>query len=196
MYLVVIKPFFDRLVSLTLLVALSPVFLLIMILLAIFQHGHVFFIQERPGYHERLFNMVKFKSMSDQVDALGNLLPADQRLTAIGKVLRQTSLDELPQLFNVVLGDMSIVGPRPLLTEYLPLFSVEQHKRHDVRPGITGWTQVNGRTEIPWSRKLELDIFYARHVSFWLDMRILLETIVVVLSFRRVSLTEKPFQGN
>ena len=170
---------------------------MIVILLGVFQHAEILFIQDRAGFKGRIFQMLKFKSMTDRHDENGTLLPADQRLSKIGAFLRWTSLDELPQLWNVLKGEMSIVGPRPLLVEYLPLFSEVQKQRHNVRPGITGWTQVSGRHEISWTKKLELDLYYVDHVSFLLDLKILIKTVIVILSFKEdISLSEKPFTGN
>ena len=175
---------------------LSPVLLLVALILMIFQKGKVFFVQERPGYKERSFRIIKFRTMTDLPED-GMDASHEKRITRIGKMLRKTSLDELPQLWNVVRGEMSWVGPRPLLKEYIPLYSTEQRRRHNVKPGITGWTQVKGRTAIPWQKKLELDLYYAGHVSFWLDIYILLKTIFVIVSFRKdISDIEKPFQGN
>ncbi len=155
-----------------------------------------FFTQERPG---RIFKVIKFKSMTDKRDLMGNLLPDEERLTKIGKFIRTTSLDELPQLINVLKGDMSLIGPRPLLPQYLPLYSTEQGRRHDVRPGITGWAQVNGRNDVSWGKKFELDVWYVDHLSFWLDMKIIFLTIWKVLKRDGVSkegmATTEPFNG-
>ena len=141
-----------------------------------------FFFQERPGLHGRVFRLVKFKTMTDERDADGNLLPDADRLTRVGRLVRSTSIDELPQLWNVLRGDMSLIGPRPLLVKYLPLYSAEQARRHNVRPGITGWAQVNGRNAISWQRKFELDVWYVDHCTFTTDLRILLLTIKKVLT--------------
>ncbi len=158
-----------------------------------------FFTQERPGRGGKIFKVIKFKSMTDKRDLMGNLLPDEERLTKIGKFIRTTSLDELPQLINVLKGDMSLIGPRPLLPQYLPLYSTEQGRRHDVRPGITGWAQVNGRNDISWGKKFELDVWYVDHLSFWLDMKIIFLTIGKVLKRDGVSkegmATTEPFNG-
>lgn len=159
-----------------------------------------FFLQPRPGKNAKPFNVIKFKTMTDQRDANGTLLPDDQRITPIGKFIRSTSLDELPQLINVLKGDMSLIGPRPLLVQYLPLYSKEQARRHEVRPGITGWAQVNGRNAISWKQKFELDVWYVDHCSFLLDMKILLMTIKKVFKREGISsdtsVTMEPFTGN
>lgn len=154
----------------------------ILLLLIIFLHfankdAGVFFTQDRPGKNALIFKAIKFKTMTDERDSEGNLLPDAERLTKIGKIVRSLSIDELPQLINVLKGDMALVGPRPLLPKYLPLYSEEQFRRHEVRPGITGWAQVNGRNDISWKRKFELDVWYVDHVSFWLDVKIILLTI-------------------
>jgi undecaprenyl phosphate N,N'-diacetylbacillosamine 1-phosphate transferase len=149
--------------------------------------GNVFFVQTRPGYREKLFNVVKFKTMTDEKDQNGKLLPDEKRLTPVGKIIRKTSLDELPQLLNVLKGDMSFVGPRPLLVEYLPLYSAGQRRRHLVKPGITGWAQVNGRNAISWRQKFEYDQWYVDHVSFLLDLKILFMTAGKVLTAKGIS---------
>lgn len=158
-----------------------------------------FFTQERPGRDGKIFKVIKFKSMTDERDPMGNLLPDEKRLTKIGKFIRTTSLDELPQLINVLKGDMSLIGPRPLLPQYLPLYSREQARRHDVRPGITGWAQVNGRNDISWSKKFELDVWYVDHLSLGVDMKIIFLTIWKVLKRDGVSkegmATTEPFNG-
>jgi len=178
-----IKPIIDLVVSLSMLIILSPVLLIITLLLYIANSGKPFFLQSRPGKNERIFNIVKFKTMTDDKDAYGNLLPDSQRLTKIGSFVRRTSLDELPQLLNVVKGDMSLIGPRPLRTYYLPLYNEAQKKRHLVRPGITGWAQVNGRNAITWTEKFNLDVYYVEKISLRLDILIILKTIKnVVLS--------------
>lgn len=141
----------------------------------------VFFTQERPGKDAKVFKVLKFKTMTDERDADGNLLPDDRRLTRVGKFIRSTSIDELPQLINVLKGDMALIGPRPLRTFYLPLYSEEQAHRHDVRPGITGWAQVNGRNNITWAKKFELDVWYVRHLSLWLDIKIIFMTLKKVI---------------
>lgn len=159
-----------------------------------------FFTQERPGKGGKIFKVIKFKTMTDECDAEGNLLPDADRLTTMGKFIRSTSVDELPQLINVLRGDMSLIGPRPLLVQYMPLYSKEQARRHEVRPGITGWAQCNGRNAISWTRKFELDVWYVDHCSFWVDMRILLMTIRKVFIREGISsdtsATMEPFTGN
>jgi undecaprenyl phosphate N,N'-diacetylbacillosamine 1-phosphate transferase len=195
-----IKPLFDTVTAIIILVISSPLLLLCMLLLAITNRGKVWFIQQRPGKNERLFNVIKFRTMNDNLDEGGNALPDAQRLTWMGKVMRKTSLDELPQLLNVVKGDMSLVGPRPLLTEYLPRYTQHQRKRHEVKPGITGWAQVNGRNAISWKQKFELDVWYVDHLSFWIDIKILLLTIVKVFKAEGISsetsATMEKFRGN
>jgi undecaprenyl phosphate N,N'-diacetylbacillosamine 1-phosphate transferase len=195
-----IKPLFDTVTAIIILVISSPLLLLCMLLLAITNRGKVWFIQQRPGKNERLFNVIKFRTMNDNLDEGGNALPDAQRLTWMGKVMRKTSLDELPQLFNVLKGEMSIVGPRPLLAEYLPLYTPHQKKRHNVKPGITGWAQVNGRNAISWKQKFELDAWYVDHLSFWIDIKILLLTIVKVFKAEGISsetsATMEKFRGN
>ena len=160
----------------------------------------IFFVQERPGLKGRIFKMIKFKTMTDERDKEGNLLPDEKRLTRMGRFVRSISLDELPQLFNVLKGDMSLIGPRPLLPQYLPLYSEKQAKRHDVRPGITGWAQVNGRNAISWQRKFEYDVWYVDHLSFVLDMKILFLTIKKVFIREGInsstSATMELFTGN
>lgn len=177
LYSSIIKPAADFIVSLVAFVILLPVFLLVTILLFIANNGHPFFTQLRPGKHERIFRLIKFKTMNDKRDKDGNLLPDGERLTAIGRFVRKTSLDELPQLLNVIKGDMSIVGPRPLLVEYLPLYNQTERQRHKVKPGITGWAQVNGRNAISWEQKFGFDVWYANHQSFGLDIKILFRTV-------------------
>lgn len=177
LYVNVIKPFCDVLVATIVFTCALPVFLVLVILLIIANNGKPFFFQKRPGKGERIFKVVKFKTMNDKKDKNGNLLPDADRLTAVGSFIRKTSLDEIPQLINVIKGDMSIVGPRPLLVEYLPLYNAVQKHRHDVKPGITGWAQVNGRNAISWKQKFEYDIWYVNNISFVLDLRIIFRTI-------------------
>jgi len=159
-----------------------------------------FFLQERPGKDGKIFKVVKFKTMTDERDADGNLLPDEKRLTKVGRFVRSTSIDELPQLWNVVKGDMSLIGPRPLLVQYLPLYSPEQARRHEVRPGITGWAQCHGRNAISWQKKFELDVWYVDHISFITDCKVILTTIKKVLSRADISsatsATMEPFNGN
>lgn len=171
------KRVFDILCSALALLLLWPVLLILYVLVRVKLGSPALFRQERPGLHGRPFMMVKFRTMLDAADALGNPLPDDVRLTRFGRLLRATSLDELPELWNVLKGDMSLVGPRPLLMEYLPLYSAEQARRHEVRPGVTGWAQINGRNALGWKEKFELDIWYVNNRSFWLDIRILLLTV-------------------
>ena len=175
------KKYFKRLLDVSAaligLIISSPILLLILVGLFLANKGKPFFFQQRPGKNEKLFSIIKFKTMSDTKDAHGNLLPDEQRMTKIGNFVRKTSLDEIPQLLNVLKGDMSLIGPRPLLPEYLPLYSEAQKKRHLVRPGITGWAQVNGRNTINWQQKFEYDVWYVKHISFLLDLKILLLTL-------------------
>ncbi|KGN76155.1 sugar transferase [Porphyromonas gulae] len=195
------KRILDICFSLIMILVFSPIMLLVGIGLYIANKGTgAFFIQERPGKDGKIFKLYKFKSMTDEKDSGGNLLPDSIRLTKIGKFIRKTSLDELPQLWNVLRGDMSFIGPRPLLVKYLPLYSKEQARRHEVRPGITGWAQVNGRNAISWDKKFELDIWYVEHIGFFLDVRILILTIMRVLQQRGISsernTTTEEFTGN
>ena len=177
MYKSLLKPFWDFFLALVGFIILSPIFIIVVILLFIANDGKPFFFQFRPGLHEKIFKVIKFKTMNDKKDKKGILLPDSERLTALGRFIRKTSLDEIPQLLNVIKGDMRLIGPRPLLVEYLPLYNEEQKKRHEVRPGITGWAQVNGRNAISWEKKFELDVWYVDHVSFALDFKILFLTI-------------------
>jgi undecaprenyl phosphate N,N'-diacetylbacillosamine 1-phosphate transferase len=199
MYPRIIKRIIDFVVALLGLVILLPVFLIVSFLLYYFQKS-IFFTQDRPGLNGKVFKLVKFKTMNDQRDTEGKLLPDAERLTSVGKFVRSTSLDELPQLFNVLKGDMSLIGPRPLLVKYLPLYSKEQARRHEVKPGITGWAQVNGRNAISWEKKFELDVWYVDNVSFLLDMKILFLTIKKVFLRENINNSEaatmKPFTGN
>lgn len=174
------KRLLDLLGSFILLVILSPALLVLFLLVWLFLGWPVIFSQERPGLHGRLFRLYKFRSMRDLRDANGNLLPDEQRLTRFGRFLRSTSLDELPELFNVLKGDMSLVGPRPLLVQYLERYTPEQARRHEVRPGITGWAQVNGRNALSWEEKFALDVWYVDLRSFWLDIKILFMTLAKV----------------
>ncbi len=166
------------------LVVLSPVFIgTIIVLFFANKNGWkgVFFTQDRPGKNEKIFKALKFKTMTDERDANGNLLPDADRLTKVGKFIRSTSIDELPQLINILKGDMAFIGPRPLLVQYLPLYSEIQHHRHDVTPGMSGWAQVNGRNAISWTKKFELDVYYVRHISLWMDIRVFFTTIKKVI---------------
>lgn len=181
MYPNFIKPFIDFVISFIGFLLLLPVFIIVAILLTISFRGNPFFFQVRPGKNEKLFKIIKFKTMSDSRDRNGNLLPDEQRLTFIGRFVRKASLDEIPQFLNILKGDMSLIGPRPLLPEYLALYNNFQRRRHEVRPGITGWAAVNGRNSLNWDRKFELDVFYVDNVSFMLDAKIFLLTIKKVL---------------
>lgn len=199
MYPKIIKRMLDILASLILLLLLSPILVVITLLLIIANNGQPFFYQMRPGKNERLFKVVKFKSMNDKKDKDGNLLPDMKRITAVGNFIRNTSLDELPQLFNV-LSNMSLIGPRPLLIYYLPLYNQEQRQRHLLRPGITGWVKVNGRNAISWDEKFAFDIYYVKNCSFGLDLKILWLTFIKVIKKDGISATEEktmePFKGN
>lgn len=177
MYKKYFKRILDFLVALVGLIMISPVFLFIILFLAFANRGKVFFTQERPGKNSKIFRVIKFKTMNDKRDSEGNLLSDADRLTKIGKFVRSTSLDEIPQLFNVLKGDMSLIGPRPLLVDYLPLYNKEQSRRHEVRPGITGWAQVNGRNLCLLSTKFEYDIWYVDNQSFMLDIKVIIMTI-------------------
>lgn len=177
-YKLYIKRVIDFTISGLALIILSPIILILWIWLTIANKGAgAFFIQERPGKDEKIFKIVKFKTMTDECDADGNLLPDEKRLTKVGKFVRSTSLDELPQLWNILKGDMSLIGPRPLLPQYLPLYSKEQTRRHEVRPGLSGWAQVNGRNTISWKVKFEYDVWYVDNVSFLLDLKIIFLSI-------------------
>jgi undecaprenyl phosphate N,N'-diacetylbacillosamine 1-phosphate transferase len=181
------KPLADFVVALTVFVILSPVFVIVVCWLTIANSGKPFFFQRRPGKNEKIFKVIKFKTMNDRKDKQGNLLPDADRLTPIGRFVRKTSLDEVPQLLNVIKGDMSIVGPRPLLEEYLPLYNPTQKLRHTVKPGITGWAQVNGRNAISWKQKFEYDVWYVNNIGFLLDFRILLLTVSNVAKSEGIS---------
>ena len=189
----------DLILSLVGFIILFPVFIIVTIALWANNHGSPFFIQRRPGRNGIPFRLIKFKTMNDRVDSTGTLLPDADRLTGLGKFIRKTSLDEIPQLLNVIKGDMSLIGPRPLLMEYLSLYSSEQRRRHEVRPGITGWAQVNGRNAISWKQKFQYDIWYVDHLSFTLDLKILLITVLKVFKAEGISAsgvaTAKRFDG-
>jgi len=187
MYPKIIKPILDFSIAFFTLLLLSPIFILVTLFLAIANSGKPFFVQKRPGKNKKLFNIIKFKTMNDKKDANGNLLPDDKRLTSIGKIVRKTSLDEIPQLINVLKGDMSLIGPRPLLPEYLPLYNKEQKKRHHVKPGITGWAQINGRNAISWEDKFKFDVWYVDNISFSTDINIIFKTIKKVLISEGIS---------
>lgn len=200
MYSNFFKRFFDSIFSFFGLLLLSPILLLVTLGLFFANNGKPFFIQDRPGKDGLIFKIIKFKTMNDSKDAKGNLLSDTERLTAIGKWVRKTSLDEIPQLINVLKGDMSLIGPRPLLVDYLPLYNAEQKKRHNVRPGITGWAQVNGRNAISWQQKFEFDVWYVENLSLFLDLKILLLTIQKVFVSEGISqqgqATMEVFKGN
>lgn len=195
-----LKPFIDFIVSLLALLILSPVFILATLLLFIANKGKPFFIQERPGKNERIFCILKFKTMNDKRDVNGNLLPDEKRLTTIGKMVRKTSVDELPQLINVLKGEMSLIGPRPLLVQYLPLYNAFQKRRHEVKPGITGWAQVNGRNAISWEEKFKYDVYYVDHLNLALDLKIIIKTVGNVFTSSGISqrgeATVEYFKGN
>ncbi len=199
MYRIFLKRVFDFCSSLLGLALLSPILLVITLVLLWQNRGKPFFLQSRPGLYEREFKVIKFKTMTDETDAKGNLLSNHDRTTKIGAFLRKTSLDELPQLLNVLKGDMSLIGPRPLLFKYIPLYSEEQSRRHLVRPGVTGWAQVNGRNAISWTRKFELDVYYVDNISFRFDMKILFLTVLKVINSDGVNaaanITMPPFDG-
>lgn len=187
MYRNLLKPFLDLFVALAAFVILLPVFLLVMIGLFFANQGKPFFFQSRPGKSGQIFRIIKFKTMNDLKDSHGKLLPDEKRLTPIGNFVRKTSLDEIPQLLNVIKGDMSLIGPRPLLVEYLPLYNEVQNRRHEVRPGITGWAQVNGRNAISWDTKFDYDVWYVDNISFKLDLKILWMTLAKVFKSEGIS---------
>ncbi len=199
MYKVIVKPIIDFIVALLGLLLLSPLLLLLTFFLYIANDGKPFFFQLRPGKNGRIFKIVKFKTMNDKKDSDGKLLSDSERLTSIGKFVRKTSLDEIPQLINVLKGDMSIVGPRPLLTQYLHLYNDFQNRRHEVKPGITGWAQVNGRNAISWDKKFEYDVWYVDHLSFVLDIKIILKTVFKVIKSDGINAADvatiEPFDG-
>ncbi len=199
MYRNFFKPLFDIITAVIVLIVVSPILLFAILGLAIVNSGTPFFVQRRPGKNGRIFSIVKLKTMTDARDQEGNLLPDSDRLTTIGRVIRKTSLDEIPQLFNVLTGNMSLVGPRPLLPRYLELYSPEQARRHEVKPGITGWAQVNGRNSITWEKKFELDVWYVDHQSFLLDFKIVLLTVKKVFLSEDINTegvaTTTPFNG-
>ena len=201
MYSCFLKRLIDFVIVFFVLAVIWPILLFMAVWLHFANKGAgVFFTQERPGKHGKIFKVIKFKTMTDERDGSGNLFPDERRLTKIGKFIRSTSVDELPQLINVLKGDMALIGPRPLLPQYLSLYSREQARRHEVRPGITGWAQVNGRNAISWSKKFELDVWYVDHCSFLLDLKIILLTIKKVFVREGISsdtsVTMEPFTGN
>ncbi|NOZ53750.1 MAG: sugar transferase [Gammaproteobacteria bacterium] len=194
------KRFIDIIFALLMLILLSPFIVVLVVLIRFFLGAPVLFLQDRPGLNGRSFRLVKFRTMRDLYDNDGNMLSDDKRLTKFGVFLRASSLDEVPELWNVLLGEMSLVGPRPLLVEYLPLYSKEQYRRHEVKPGITGWAQVNGRNEISWDKKFELDVWYVDHHSIGLDIKIILLTIIKVFKSEGIShqghVTMEKFRGS
>lgn len=199
MYKHFLKRILDFLAALVGLILLSPIFIIVVIGLYFANQGKPFFFQARPGKDGHIFKIVKFKTMNDKKDSEGNLLSDAERLTSIGAFVRKTSLDEIPQLINVLKGDMSLIGPRPLLPQYLELYNVEQKRRHEVKPGITGWAQVNGRNAISWNKKFKLDIYYVDNISFVLDIKIFFLTIKKVFVREGISqegqVTTEPFNG-
>jgi undecaprenyl phosphate N,N'-diacetylbacillosamine 1-phosphate transferase len=199
-YRLFLKQLIDCVISLVAFIIAFPVFVLIAIVFYFLNDGKPFFFQIRPGKQSKLFTVIKFKTMNDRRDAQGMLLPDADRLTLFGKWVRKTSMDEIPQLLNVIKGDMSLIGPRPLLVEYLPLYNAIQRKRHDVRPGITGWAQVNGRNAISWERKFELDVWYVEHLSWQLDLKIVFLTVFKVFKSEGISsdtsATMEKFEGS
>ncbi|AXT49813.1 sugar transferase [Aquimarina sp. BL5] len=191
MYKYFLKRVLDFSTALILLIIIAPIFLLLIAFLAIANNGKPFFVQRRPGKSEKIFSIIKFKTMNDLKDEQGNLLPDKDRMTPVGTFVRKTSLDEIPQLINVLKGDMSLIGPRPLIIEYLPVYNETQKKRHNVRPGITGWAQVNGRNSITWKKKFEYDVWYVENCSFLIDLKILGLTLKKVLKKEDVNLSQE-----
>ena len=194
------KHFFKRVIDFTIalvaLLVIWPILLIIYIWLTIANKGAgALFYQERPGLHGKIFKVIKFKTMTDERDADGNLLPDKDRITVVGRFVRKTSIDELPQLINVLKGDMALIGPRPLLPEYLPYYTEREKLRHTVRPGISGWAQVNGRNNVTWDQKLELDAYYVEHLSLWMDIKVLLTTIKNVLGGKDVNVVPSAVKG-
>lgn len=200
MYKIFFKPLLDFVLSFLGLIISSPIFLIVFIALLFANKGKVFFLQKRPGKNEEIFKIIKFRTMNEKKDAHGNLLPDEERLTSIGKLVRKTSLDEIPQLINVLLGNMSLIGPRPLLLEYLPLYNDVQKKRHLIKPGITGWAQINGRNAVEWEKKFMFDVWYVENLSFLLDLQIMFLTLKKVLKLEGVNregeATNIAFKGN
>ena len=194
------KRFYDIVLSFFAIVVLSPLLLILIIVGAIVMKGNPFFTQLRPGKNEKIFKLIKFRTMTNAKDKNGNLLPDDKRLVKYGKFLRSTSLDELPELFNILIGNMSIIGPRPLLVKYLSLYNEEQKHRHDVRPGLSGYAQVHGRNAITWEERFKMDVWYTRHITFWRDIKIIFETVLTVFKRSGISSntseTMEEFKGN
>lgn len=199
MYASFFKRFLDFILSLLAIICLSPLLLVLTVLGYFKMKGNPFFTQERPGWHEKKFKLVKFRTMSNEKDENGNLLPDKMRLNSYGKFLRSTSLDELPELYNILVGDMSIIGPRPLLVKYLPRYNEEQRHRHDVRPGLTGYAQAHGRNALTWEEKFKMDVWYTQNVTFKTDMQILWDTVMIVLKREGISsgtsVTMEEFKG-
>lgn len=200
MYSSFFKRVIDFIVAFVALLIISPLFLILIMFLAIANDGKVFFVQKRPGKNGVIFSIIKFKTMNEKKDANGKLLSDSERITKVGSFVRKTSLDEIPQLLNVILGNMSLIGPRPLLIQYLPLYNDFQRKRHNIRPGITGWAQVNGRNAISWNQKFIFDVWYVENLSFLLDLKILFLTVKKVIVKEGISqegvATMEPFKGN
>ena len=200
MYKNIIKPIFDFLLAIIGILLFAPLFVILTIILYFANGGQPFFFQLRPGKEGKLFRIIKFKTMNDKRDARGNLFSDAERLTKIGKFIRKTSLDEIPQLLNVIKGEMSLVGPRPLLPSYLDLYNDFQRRRNEVKPGITGWAQINGRNHISWEEKFKYDVWYVDHISFWLDFKILIITILKVIKSEGINeegqATSEEFKGN
>lgn len=197
MYKFFFKRVFDFFFSLLALLLIGWFLIIVAVILHFANKGAgVFFYQERPGKNEKIFKCIKFKSMTDEKDENGNLLPEEQRLTKAGAIIRKFSIDELPQLINVLKGDMAFIGPRPLLIKYLPLYSEEQHRRHEVRPGMSGWAQVHGRNNITWTEKFKLDVWYVDHCSLWVDIKVVFLTIKNVFLSKDIVLTTGPFTGD
>ncbi|AZQ63563.1 sugar transferase [Flammeovirga pectinis] len=200
MYKLIFKRIIDVAVAVSIFIILSPLFFVTFCALLIVNQGKPFFYQKRPGYKAGIFTIIKFKTMNDRKDKNGNLLPDEKRLTKVGQIVRSTSLDEIPQLLNVIKGDMSLIGPRPLLVEYLPLYSESQSRRHDLKPGITGWAQVNGRNAISWKQKFEYDVWYVDNCAFLIDLKVIFVTIKKVLGAKDISsstsVTMEKFTGN
>lgn len=200
MYKLFFKRYFDIAIAIICLTLFCPLFVLIFIVLLILNNGKPFFFQSRPGKDGKIFHVIKFKTMTDKKDEQGNLLPDADRLTTFGLWLRKSSLDEMPQVFNILKGDMSVVGPRPLLPEYLPLYNEFQSRRHEVRPGTTGWAQVNGRNSISWKTKFEYDVWYVDNLSFWLDFKIFWMSFIKIIKAKDTNqqnhVTMSKFTGN
>ena len=200
MYKNIIKPIFDFLLAIIGILLFSPLFVILTIILYFANRGQPFFFQLRPGKGGKLFRIIKFKTMNNKRDTGGNLFPDAERLTKIGELIRKTSLDEIPQLLNVIKGEMSLVGPRPLLPSYLELYNDFQKRRNELKPGITGWAQINGRNHISWEKKFKYDVWYVDHVSFWLDFKILIITILRVIKSEGINeegqATSEEFKGN